>query len=141
MAQQNSSRQRLRHSCVEFIVFISVDKPEIENEDVGGKRQKSHAKYQTEMYGRFQSVTWKLLFWLGWEQVLGSSSSRTSHEDESPNKMYGRRSYLATLIFLYVGSIRKCSKDGIHESYVRLTSQRFLITLPLYYYQGIQTVC
>jgi len=42
MAQQSSSRQRLRHSCVEFIVFISVDKPEIEHEDVGGKRQKNH---------------------------------------------------------------------------------------------------
>ena len=78
--------------------------------------------------------------WNVLKHVLGSSSSHTSPEDGSPSKMYGRRSYLATPIILYVGSILKCSKDCIHESYVRLTSLRFLITLPLYYYQEIQTV-
>jgi len=54
--------------------------------------------------------------------------------------MCGRRSYLATLVISYVGSIMKCSKDGIHESYVRLTSLRFLITLPFYYLQIIQII-
>jgi len=73
-------------------------------------------------------------------QLLGSSSSHTSLEDEPPNKMHGRRSYLATPVISYVGSIIRCSKDGIHESYVRLTSLRFLITLPLYYLQSIQII-